>query len=199
MGIPGTIGRKLGPVTYQVDTGSGIIVKHHIDQLTQHLEPQPVDIETPENPTVEDAVKNNFQYSNLVEQPGQEPVAEIANLSGIGIVRPLPEVRRRGAASPLTSYVTKRGHTVVVLSYHKVRGGATITRLRSLEPARSRRTWLGRGDCGWVTTELHLYNYVYRARPGPGLRRTAVATAAERLPVCTCRARQTACWMSRQI
>ena len=35
-------------------------------------------------------------------------------------VRPLPDVWRCGAASPLTSQVTKRGHIVVVLSYHKV-------------------------------------------------------------------------------
>ena len=35
-------------------------------------------------------------------------------------VRPLLDVRRHGAASPLTSHVTKRGHFVVVLSYHKV-------------------------------------------------------------------------------
>ena len=34
-------------------------------------------------------------------------------------VRPLPDVLRRIAASPLTSHVTKRGHIVVVLSYHK--------------------------------------------------------------------------------
>ena len=39
----------------------------------------------------------------------------------------------------------------------------------------------------------------YCAKPGPGLRQTAVATSAERLPVCACRAKQTACWMSRQI
>ena len=67
--------------------------------------------------------------------------------------------------------------------------------------AGSRRAWLGRGDRGWATTKLRLKNYDYRARPGtgPGLRRTAVATAAERLPVCACKAKQTACWMSRQI
>ena len=35
-------------------------------------------------------------------------------------VRPLPDVLRRIAASPLTSHVTKGGHIVVVLSYHKV-------------------------------------------------------------------------------
>ena len=102
-------------------------------------------------------------------------------------------------ASLLTSYVTKRGHTVVVLSYHmKVRGGATITRPRA-RTARSRHALLGRGNRGWVTTELHLNNHDYRFRPGPGLRQTAVATAAQRLPVCACRARQTACWMSRQM
>ena len=68
------------------------------------------------------------------------------------------------------------------------------------DPARSRCTWLGRGYRGWVTTELRLNNnYDYCAKPGPGLRRTEVATAAERLPVCACRAKQTACWMSRQI
>ena len=71
---------------------------------------------------------------------------------------------------------------------------ATIART-----AGSRRAWLGRGDCGWATTELRLNNYDYHTRPGPGLRRTAVATAAEWLPVYACRARQTACWMSRQI
>ena len=63
--------------------------------------------------------------------------------------------------------------------------------------AGSRRAWLGRGDRGWATTELRLNNYDYRARPGLGLRRT-VATVAERLPVCTCGAWQTACWMSRR-
>ena len=71
--------------------------------------------------------------------------------------------------------------------YH-ISGGA---RPRSLGP---RRAWLlDRGDRGWATAELRLNNYDYRARPGPGLRRTAVATAAERLSVCACRARETAC------
>ena len=79
-----------------------------------------------------------------------------------------------------------------------------ITRLRRSNNykamiARTRRAWLGRGDRGWATTELHLNNYDYRSKPGPGLRRTAVATASERLPVWACRAKQTACWMSRQI
>ena len=39
----------------------------------------------------------------------------------------LPEVQGRGVVSPLTSHVTVGGYTVVVhvLSYHKVRDGAT--------------------------------------------------------------------------
>ena len=87
-----------------------------------------------------------------------------------------------------------------MLSYHKARGRATITRPQSLEqPGGSRRAWLGRGDRGWATTELCLNNYDYHAKPGPGLRRTAVATAAERLLVCACRAKQTASLMSHQI
>ena len=88
-----------------------------------------------------------------------------------------------------------RWHIVVVLSYHKVEVEqqlkATITRTFW-----SRRAWLGKGDSGCATTELRLNNYDYCAKPGPGLRRTAVA---EQLPVCACRAKQTACWMSRQI
>ena len=71
--VPGTIVRKLGPVTYQVNIGSGNIVKRHIDQLTQRLEAQPLVPETTENPTVED----NFQYPAIVEQPRQEPVVEV--------------------------------------------------------------------------------------------------------------------------
>ena len=71
--VPGTIVRKLGPVTYQVNIGSGNLVKRHIDQLTQRLEAQPLVPETTENPTVED----NFQYPAIVEQPRQEPVVEV--------------------------------------------------------------------------------------------------------------------------
>ena len=80
-----------------------------------------------------------------------------------------PEARR---SVPVDLNVTKRGHIVVLLSYvSQGRGGATITRLRSLEqPAR------------------------------PGLRRTAVASsswAATSMHM-QCRAKQTASWMSRQ-
>ena len=38
-----------------------------------------------------------------------------------------------------------------------------------------------------------------KEQPGPGVRQTAVAIAAGQLPLCTCRARQTARWMSCQI
>ena len=71
--VSGTIVRKLGPVTYQVNIGSGNLVKRHIDQLTQRLEAQPLVPETTENPTVED----NFQYPAIVEQPRQEPVVVV--------------------------------------------------------------------------------------------------------------------------
>ena len=63
--VPGTIVQKLGPVTYQVDIGSGNIVKRHIDQLTQRLTPQPVVSETNETQTTED----NFQYHESTEPP----------------------------------------------------------------------------------------------------------------------------------
>ena len=53
-----------------------------------------------------------------------------------------PEVRR---GIPVDLNVTKRGHIVVVLSYHKVEAEqqlkATIART-----AGSRHAWLGRGD-----------------------------------------------------
>ena len=71
--IPGTIVKKLGPVTYHVDLGGGNIVKRHIDQLVQRLEPLPVTPnETNGNLTIED----NFQYPETVAQPRQEPVVE---------------------------------------------------------------------------------------------------------------------------
>ena len=112
-------------------------------------------------------------------------------------VRLLLEVRRCGAMSPLTSYITKRGHTVI--SQGQMRSNNYKATIARTARSRARCAWVGRGDHGWATTELCLNNYDYHARPGPGFRRTAVATAAERLPVCTYRARQTACWMSRQI
>jgi hypothetical protein len=70
--VPGTIVQKLGPVTYQTDIGCGNIVKRHIDQLTQRLEPSPAVPETTDISTVED----NFQYPEIVEPPSQEPVIE---------------------------------------------------------------------------------------------------------------------------
>ena len=69
---------------------------------------------------------------------------------------------------------------MVVLSYHKVEAEQQLQghdRSNKACIARQRRSRLSE-------TELHLNNYDYRAKPGPGLRRTAVATAAERLPVC---------------
>ena len=111
-------------------------------------------------------------------------------------VRPLPDVQRCGI--PIDLNITKRRYIVVVLSYLKV-GAEQQLKATIAWTAGSRHAWLGRGDSGWATTELRLNNYDYCAKPGPGLRWTAVATAAEQLPVCACRAKQTACWMSRQI
>ena len=111
----------------------------------------------------------------------------------------LPDVRRRSAASPLTSHVTQReahcGRSIISQGQRRSNSyKATIART-----AGSRRAWLGRGDRGWAITELRLNNYDYCAKPSPGLKRTAVATVAEQLPVCACRAKQTACLLSRQI
>ena len=35
--IPGTVVRKLGPITYSVDIGKGWIVKRHVYQLYQRV------------------------------------------------------------------------------------------------------------------------------------------------------------------
>ena len=60
--VPGTIVRELGPVAYQVDIGSGNIVKRHIHQLTQRLEAQPVAPKSTETSTGED----DFPYPEIV-------------------------------------------------------------------------------------------------------------------------------------
>ena len=104
-----------------------------------------------------------------------------------------PEARC-GVLVDLTRHKVRAHCGRAVISQDQRRSKATIART-----AGSRHACLGRGDRSLATTELRLNNYDYRARPGPGLRRTAVVTAAERLPVCACRARHSACWMSRQI
>ena len=60
--------KKLGLVTYHVDIVGGKIVKHHNDQLMQCLEPLPV--------TRNETIGDNFQYTETVEQPRQEPIME---------------------------------------------------------------------------------------------------------------------------
>ena len=69
-----------------------------------------------------------------------------------------------------------------IISQGQRQSKATIART-----AGSRRAWLDRGDRDWATTELRSNNYDYRAKPGPGLRQTAVATAAEQLLACEIR------------
>ena len=62
--------------------------------------------------------------------------------------------RKCGTASPLTLRIIIGGHTVVTLSYHKVRGEVHNRWVQALD----------RGDCGWTATELRLNNYDSRAR-----------------------------------
>ena len=77
----------------------------------------------------------------------------------------------------LTSYVTKRG----TLHCGRItRSEAEQHGLQGHNRSYSRRAWLGRGDRGCMG-DCRLNNYNYRARLGPGLRRTAVVAAAERL------------------
>ena len=47
--------------------------------------------------------------------------------------------------------------------------------------------------------EQLVHDYSNKEQSGPGVGQIAVAIAAGRLPLCACRARQTARWMSRQI
>ena len=70
--VPGTIVRKLGPVTYQVDLGRGNLVKCHIDQLTTRLEPPSGEhSKTDEPQTTQD---DYFQYPDTTDNPIQEQV-----------------------------------------------------------------------------------------------------------------------------
>ena len=45
--IPGTILKKLGPVTYSVDIGDGRTVKRHIDQLRRKVHYSPESTSNP--------------------------------------------------------------------------------------------------------------------------------------------------------
>ena len=58
-------------------------------------------------------------------------------------VRPLPDVRRCGAASPLTSHVTKRGQHYGRAVILQDEGGAQgHDRTNKAHMARQRRSWL---------------------------------------------------------
>ena len=64
--IPGTVARKLGPVTYHVNITDGKILKRHIDNLTRRLEPQ---LTAPDADADTAIVQDNFQYPDLPEEP----------------------------------------------------------------------------------------------------------------------------------
>ena len=111
-------------------------------------------------------------------------------ITSVPFVCLLPDVRGRGAASPLTSHVTKGECTAVACHINKVR------RSNIARTARQRRSWLGE----WAATKLRL-NMTTAPGPGAGVtgkqQRRYSGWAATAL--CVCRARQTAHWMSRQI
>ena len=71
--IPGTIVRKLGPVTYHVDVGNGKILKRHIDHLTHRLEPQPIESRRADTAIIQD----NFQYTGDRHFPEDPPDATL--------------------------------------------------------------------------------------------------------------------------
>ena len=59
--IPGTVLKKLGPITYSVDVGNGRVLKRHIDQLLQNPElPQPPACS--ESSTASSPIPDDFSY-----------------------------------------------------------------------------------------------------------------------------------------
>ena len=71
--IPGTIVKKLGPVTYSVDIGAGRILKKHIDHLTQRSEQSERSAFLP-SPEEDITVADNFQYPEELLPPPAQPV-----------------------------------------------------------------------------------------------------------------------------
>ena len=69
--IPGTVLKKLGPVTYRVDVGEGRIWKRHIDHLG--MEPQPTTVDAT-NDTV--LIQDNHHYSETTEQSPPQSVID---------------------------------------------------------------------------------------------------------------------------
>ncbi len=74
--IPGTIVKKLGPLTYHVDVGNGQILKRHVDHLTLRQESSVEDITiTASDSTIQD----NFHYP---ESDSPVPTPPVENPQG---------------------------------------------------------------------------------------------------------------------
>ena len=71
--IPGTIVKKLGPVTYSVDLGTGRLVRKDIDHLMQHPEPSEMTMSLP-SPEADTTIADNFQYPEELSTPPDQPV-----------------------------------------------------------------------------------------------------------------------------
>ena len=97
-------------------------------------------------------------------------------------VRPLPDVRGRGAAVDLARY---KGKGAVWWHYH-ISLVPRPPREQIVGGPGNEATYISRDQRGG---EIKSTN---KEESGPGVRRTAVAIAARRLPLCACRARQTA-------
>ena len=66
--VPGVVFKKLGPVSYSVETAHGRIVKRHIDHLTLRKE-SPQDATTPNGIQPDSTVLDNYQYPTVEEPP----------------------------------------------------------------------------------------------------------------------------------
>ena len=70
--IPGTVLKKLGPITYHVDVGNGRVLKRHIDQLLQCPEySQPPTLS--ETSSVNSPIADNFSYPDDQDTTATRP------------------------------------------------------------------------------------------------------------------------------
>ena len=69
--IPGTVLKKLGPVTYCIEIDNGKIIKRHIDQLRHSSTPS--GLSTPHISNPDTNIQDNFQYSDNQDHVPPEP------------------------------------------------------------------------------------------------------------------------------
>ena len=68
--VPGTVVKKLGPVTYRVDIGNGNIVKRHVDQLTQRQDTRSA---IPPGNSNGSPLEDDFPYPTTEDPPRPDP------------------------------------------------------------------------------------------------------------------------------